>query len=59
MTGEPTHSASEMAPRPSAISIIASKVKYPLYFVVSYVQPITQQYELRTVKAPLQSKQPP
>ena len=30
-------------------------MKYPLYFVVSYVQPVTQHFESRTVpKAPLQ-----
>ena len=45
-----------MAPRAPAISIIVLKVKYPLRFVVSYVQPITQHFELRSVqKAPLQS----
>ena len=56
MTGEPTHTASEKAPRTPAISIIVSKVKYPLRFVVSYVQPVTQHFESRTVrKAPLQS----
>ena len=44
--------------RPSYINY-RLKVKYPLRFVVGYVQPITQQYESRTVrKAPLQSKQP-
>ena len=32
------------------------KVKYPLCFIVSYVQPVKQQYESRTVrKAPLLS----
>ena len=56
MIGEPTHIASEKAPRTPAISIIVSKVKYPLRFVVSYVQPVTQHFESRTVrKAPLQS----
>ena len=35
------------------------KVEYPLHFVVGYFQPVTQQYESKTVrKAPLQSKQP-
>ena len=39
------------------ISTIIWKVKYPLRFIVSYVQPVTQQYESRTVqKTPLQSK---
>ena len=56
MIGEPTHTASEKAPRAPAISIIVSKVKYPLLFVVSYVQPVTRHFESRTVrKAPLQS----
>ena len=56
MIGEPTHTASEKAPHAPAISIIVSKVKYPLRFVVSYVQPVTQHFESRTVrKAPLQS----
>ena len=56
MIGEPTHTASEKAPRAPAISIIVSKVKYPLRFVVSYIQPVTQHFESRTVrKAPLQS----
>jgi len=31
------------------ISIIVCKVKYPLRFIVSYFQPIAQQYESRTV----------
>ena len=36
--------------------LLSKKVKYLLRFVVSYVQPVTQQYESRTVrKAPLQS----
>ena len=39
MTGEPTHTASEMAPHTPAISIIVWKVNYPLRFIVSYVQP--------------------
>ena len=44
----------EIVPRTPIILIIARKVKYPLRF---YVQPVTQQYESRTVwKAPLQSK---
>ena len=46
MTGEPMHTTSEMmlhAP------IIVWKVKYPLRFVVSYVQPVTQHFESRTV----------
>ena len=55
MTGEPTHTASEMAPRAPAISII----KYPLHLVVSYVQPVAQQYESRTFpEASLQSTLP-
>ena len=55
MTGEPTHIASEMAPHTPAISIFVRKVKYPLRFVVSYVQPVTQHFKPRTVqKAPLQ-----
>ena len=57
MTGEPTHTASEMAPRPPAMLIIVCKVKYPLHFIVSYVQLVTQYFESRTVrKAPLQSQ---
>ena len=43
MTDEPTHTVSEMAPR---ASIIVRKVKYLLRFVVSYVQPVTQNQEL-------------
>ena len=50
-----THTVSEMAPCAPAISIIV-QVKNPLRFVVSYVQPVTQHFESRTVrKAPLQS----
>ena len=30
-------------------NIIVLKVKYPLRFAVGYVQPVTQQYESRTV----------
>ena len=57
MTGEPTHTASEMAPHAPVLSIIVLNLKYPLHFVVGYVQPVTQQYELRNVqKAPLLSK---
>ena len=56
MAGEPTHTASEMVLRAPAMSIIVRKVKYPLRFVVSYVQPVTWHFESRTVrKAPLQS----
>ena len=58
MTGEPTHATSEMVPRAPAISIITTvwKVKYPLCFVVGYVQPITQHFKSRTFpEAPLQS----
>jgi len=37
--------------------IIVWKVKHPLCFIISYVQPITQQYKSRTVrKLPLQIK---
>ena len=40
---------------PSA-PIIVRKVKYPLHFVVSYFQPVNQQFGSRSVrKAPLQS----
>ena len=57
MTGKPMHTVSEIAPRTPAISIIVWKVKYPLRFIVSYVQP--QHFESRTVrKAPLLSKKP-
>ena len=56
MTGEPMHTASEMASCAPAISIIVLKLKYPLHLVVSYVQPVTQLFKSRTVqKAPLQS----
>ena len=56
MTGEPMHIAFEMMPHAPAISIIILTVKYPLRFVVSYVQPVTQHFGSRTVqKAPLQS----
>ena len=56
MAGEPTHTASEMASHAPAMLIIVCKVKYPLRFIVSYVYPITQYFESRTVqKAPLQS----
>ena len=56
MTGEPMHTASEMAPCPSYINYHL-KSEVSLRFVVSYVQPITQQYKSRTVrKALLQSK---
>ena len=41
----------------SQLPIVVLKVKYPLRFVVSYVQPVAQYCESRTVgKAPLQSK---
>ena len=58
MTGESTSTASkEMVPRAPIRSVIVLKMKYSLCFVVSYVQPVTQQYESRTGrKAPLQSK---
>ena len=52
MTGEPTHTTSKMPRTP----IIIRKVKQPLHFIVSYVQPVTQHFESRTVrKALLQS----
>ena len=59
MTGEPTFTASKERNGSHApqLSIIISKVKYPLCFIVNFVQPVTQHYESRTVrKAPLQSK---
>ena len=46
MTGEHTASKKEMAPHGPAINYCL-KVKYPLRFVVSYVQPATQHYESR------------
>ena len=47
----------EMVPGTPVISIIFWKVKYPLHFVVSYVQPVTQQYKSKTVqKTPLKSE---
>ena len=53
MTGEPTHTTSEMVLH---APIIIYKAKYPLCFIVSYVQPITQHFGSRNVrKAPLQS----
>ena len=52
-----THTKRNGAKRPIYINYRLKSVKYPLCFVVSYVQPVTQQYESRTVrKAPLQSK---
>ena len=54
MTGEPMHTASEMAPCVPIIDRLKSEVSITL--LVSYVQPITQHFESRTVrKAPLQS----
>ena len=47
MTGETTHIASEMAPRNYRLK--SELVKYPLRFVVSYVQYVTQHFESRTV----------
>ena len=41
----------EIVPHTSAISIIVWKVKYPLHFVVGYVQPVTQQYLLLLLNA--------
>ena len=58
MTSEPMHTASkkEMVPHSPVINY-SLKMKYPLCFVVSYVQPVTQQYESRAArKAPLQIK---
>ena len=53
LTGEPAHTISEMEP---CTPVIIQKIKYPLHFVVSYVQPVTQHVRSRTVqKAPLQS----
>ena len=49
MTGEPMHTACEMVPRAPAVSIIIQKVKYPLRFIIGYVQPVTQHYKSRTV----------
>ena len=55
VAGESMHTASREKMEPHAPAI--RKVKYPLRFVVSYVQPITQHYESRIVqKALLQSK---
>ena len=52
MTGEPMHTASEMA----LYQLSSEKVRYPLNFAVSYNQ--SQYYESRTVqKAPLHSLQ--
>ena len=56
MTGEPTYTVSEMVP---CTPIIVWKVKNPLCFVVSFVQPVMQHFESRTIrKAPLQSSIP-
>ena len=47
------HLKKEMASSAPALSIIIWKVKYPLRFIVSYVQHITQHYESKTMpKAP-------
>ena len=49
------HVPKEIVPHAPVISINVLKVKYPLCFIVSFFQPVTQQYESRTVrKAPLQ-----
>ena len=55
MTNELMHIISKernFATHPSYINYCL-KVKYPLYFVVTYVQPITQQYESRAVQKAL------
>ena len=56
MTGKTMKTSSEMVPRAQLYQLSYEKWKYPLCFVVSCVQPITQHYESRTVrKAPLQT----
>ena len=58
MTGEPTHTASEMgAARPSYINYhLKSEVSITLRCQLQYVQLVTQQYESRTFpEEPLQS----
>ena len=50
MIGEPMHTASKErngTAHPS-YQLSSEKVKYPLRFVVSYVQPVIQHYESRT-----------
>ena len=51
MTGEPMHTASKERNGAARLSYInyCLKMKYPLRFVVSYVRPVTQHYESRTV----------
>ena len=54
-SSELTHTTSEMVPRPSYINY-RLKSEVSIAFIVSYVQPVTQHFESRTVqKAPLQS----
>ena len=48
LSGEPTE-CSNGDSRPSCINN-RLKVKYPLQFFDNYVQPVTQQYESRTVQ---------
>ena len=49
--------STELVPQ---ILITDSKVKWPLHFALSYVQPVSQCYKQRTVgEAPLQSIQSP
>ena len=69
MTCEPTHTASKerMVPELMSLSkcmpqlsITASKVQQPLHFTFSYVQPVTQRYQWKTVlESSLQSTQSP
>ena len=69
MTGKSTHTASKegmvpeltfLSERIPQLSITALKVQWPLRFVFSYVQPITQRYKQNTVEeVPLQSNQLP
>ena len=56
MTGEPMHTASKERNGTVCPSYINYRLKSEIRFVVSYIQPVTQHYESRTVqKAPLQS----
>ena len=67
MTGEPTHTASKERMTPEVmfstehvpqLSITGSKVKWPLCFAFSYVQPVSQHYKRRTVgEVPLVTKE--
>ena len=64
MTGKPTHTASKERMAPELIfssehapqlSNTALKVQWPLRFIFSYVQPVTQHYRRKTVEeVPLQ-----